>query len=129
MKDIENLRVLLLRTKETKDKDIKKSMSYSVIITLLLSKECFSKNIDIKLFLEHNNIHLKEYVFQNRTSIIGRLLRIIEKMDDKEIETLLKAIHIKAFSEPNYMNKNTKNNSKTENYYDDLLKDFGGIEK
>ncbi|WP_336663238.1 hypothetical protein [Kurthia gibsonii] len=125
MTDIEKTRLLLLKYKEEKKSDLKVSLAYSIIITFTLSKEIFEKNIHIDDFLRINDIHLKDYLFKSRTALIGRLLRIIEKMSIEEIDSIIKNIRKIVFSEVDSIKHSKTSNEKSTNYYDSLLKIFG----
>lgn len=124
MKDIEKIRILILKTRSERNNEIKKSINYSLLLTFILSKEIFKKNIDIKPFLEENNIFLKDYLYGNRTALVARLIRIFEKMEQNEINNFNKSIYDLAFSETLNKNKGSVKKDKVDNYFDELLNNF-----
>lgn len=58
---------------------------YSIFTTLLLSKEEFKCNKDINEMLKLFDMEFKEYVLKNRTAVIARVIRFIEKANDETI--------------------------------------------
>ncbi|MCK1998946.1 hypothetical protein MPH47_17255 [Psychrobacillus psychrodurans] len=81
---------LLIKAKKTiateKDGLLINSFLFGFMSILILSKEKFKKNDDIKSFLEQLGFHYKEYVFLSRTIIISRVIRDIEKLDENQLE-------------------------------------------
>ncbi|CDI49204.1 hypothetical protein [Clostridium tetani] len=59
---------------------------YSIITSLILSKEFFKKNKDANTFLENLGIENKSYIIKNRTSMLAKALRIINKKDINELK-------------------------------------------
>lgn len=66
---------------------------YSVLIPTILSTDIFDKNEDLKILVDKFIVEkpLLEYLYGNRTSLIARLIREIEKLDES---ALLKNIDI-----------------------------------
>lgn len=124
MSDIELLRILLINLKKIKQKEAYVSYCYSVMITFFLSEEIFKRNIDIQPFLESNHIEFKPYVYKNRTTLIARVSRFIEKASYKELEKIIKSIHEIIFFEKSTPKKNNDNTRSDDNYIDSLLEQF-----
>lgn len=135
MNDLEKLRVLLKSIKNTKNDDIYRSESFSIYITFFLSTEIFSSNFNVKDFLEKNlefksftkkyDMDLKDYLFKSRTTLVGRLIRIIEKAETNDLKAIMKVIYDIAFFElKNVSSKNYPQYDEKDNYYDSLLSQF-----
>lgn len=97
---------------------------YSIYSTLLLSKEYFIKNIDIKDFLSKSNINFKNYVFLSRTQILARVIREIERADENTLFLLLDQVKQVVF-EKSYSYKEKSPDKEKENYIDSLMHQFG----
>lgn len=98
-----------------KDMEYIKGELYSVFSILILSEESFSKNNDIKEFLEKFDIKFKEYVYASRTNILGRVLREIQKADETRIKKF-ESILFKEINNDNSDSKEKKKQNKEENY-------------
>ncbi|KAB2952163.1 hypothetical protein F9B85_10140 [Heliorestis acidaminivorans] len=135
MNDLEKLRNLLQSLKNVKNDDIYRSKAYSIYVIFLLSTEIFKNNIDVKDFFEKNpefllfikkyKMELKDYLFNSRTVLVGRFIRIIQKAEIADLKAIMKVIQNIAFFEAkntNLINNKLKDNE--ENYYDSLLKQF-----
>lgn len=74
---------LILYRNELKNKNVPKYKVIGIVSELLLSKQVFPRNIDIKVFLKDIfELELKEYLFRSRTLLIARVTReiiVIEK--------------------------------------------------
>lgn len=123
MSDLELLRILLVNSKNIRDEQTYRAHTYSILLTLLLSKEVFKNNVDITTFLENNKISFKPYVFHSRTQVVGRICRIIESSDINDLKKLNESIFPIAFDEE-YTNKRNNKSKKDENYFDSLLDQF-----
>lgn len=97
---------------------------YSIMTTVLLSKNIFKKNTDISLFMIKLNIEFKEYVYRSRTSLIARMIREIESADKNKLLVLTNELKTLLFSTPDEQNRLKKNNSNS-NSADDILRQFG----
>ena len=97
---------------------------YSIMTTVLLSKNIFKKNMDISLFMIKLNIEFKEYVYRSRTSLIARMIREIESADKNKLLVLTNELKTLLFSTPDEQNRLKKNNSNS-NSADDILRQFG----
>ncbi|QDQ01176.1 hypothetical protein FOH38_12330 [Lysinibacillus fusiformis] len=59
---------------------------YSIVTSLILSKEVFNRNINIKEFLDECHPIFKtygDYLFDNRTLLLGKILREMKEQDKK----------------------------------------------
>lgn len=77
-------RVSTIKKADSEDK-IRHEM-YSIITSLILSKEVFNKNKKIKEFLVECHPVFKtygDYLFDNRTLLLGKILREIKEQDKK----------------------------------------------
>ncbi|KRN77597.1 hypothetical protein [Weissella minor] len=99
---------------------------YGGFAAVILSKNLFPKNSDIKKFLEINGIFLKEYVYSSRTQLIARMIRVVQKNsfeENKKLVTALEKVIIQYELEGNNEKKPEKSNKK--NTVDQLLTQFG----
>ncbi|CAI3195047.1 hypothetical protein [Clostridium neonatale] len=114
------------KIKSLKDEDQLRYEMYSFFTNLILSKEEFKFNKDIKEFLENFNMEFKKYVLDSRTLVLARTLREIEKLDKDSLEkykAILEKIYLKENGES--MNANKKNNIKeTDDYVSGILKKY-----
>lgn len=103
---------------------------YSVTVTVLLSTEVFHHNTDIRSFLSANQIEFKDYVFRSRTLLLARVLRIIVKMNEADLNRLIKSFNeiIILDDTSTTAKKSTKQKGKKmnkRNPVDDLLNKYG----
>lgn len=70
----------------------KRIVLFSAYTYLLLSKEIYKKNSEIRELIEALNIEFKEYVFRSRTMVVARFIRILESASEAEINLYLKTI-------------------------------------
>ncbi|RAP29178.1 hypothetical protein C2W64_04125 [Brevibacillus laterosporus] len=81
---------LLNKAKKTisteNDTSLLHSFLFGFMSILILSKEQFKKNDEIKSFLELLGFHYKEYVYLSRTLIISRVIRDIEKFEEEQLK-------------------------------------------
>lgn len=127
MNDLELLRFLLVNSKNIRDENTYRAHSYGIIMTFLLSREIFNTNIDIQPFLEDNNISFKEYIYQSRTQIVGRVCREIESFNIEQLRKINNSINKIVFSVFESDSKNgtrVKKSDNEENYFDSLLNHF-----
>ena len=114
------------KIKSLKDEDQLRYEMYSFFTNLILSKEEFKFNKDIKEFLENFNMEFKKYGLDSRTLVLARTLREIEKLDKDSLEkykAILEKIYLKENGES--MNANKKNNIKeTDDYVSGILKKY-----
>ena len=144
MNDAEILKKILkkLSLKISKNESI--SLLYALYTTILLSKELFKFNVDIKNFLvpifnklqsqpefskQRKPLEFGDYVYKSRSLIIARFIRIIQKSEDKSIDILISAAQELVDSKYNNVSKKTPTTEKKKkshkNSVDELLKIFG----
>lgn len=119
----------ILKQQNKPDKLSQLVLLYGSVATVILSKSLFSKNLDIKIFLENSGIYLKDYVYSSRTQIIARLIRIIQNSTFEENMRLLNSIK-EIISQGEQKKQGEKPKPKTEkvskkNTVDQLLTQFG----
>lgn len=81
---------------------------FSILTSILLSKDVFKNNSEIVSFLSSLNIEFKEYVFKSRTLIIARVLRTVENLDESMLELYMIALE-------NVLRRETENTEETKN--------------
>lgn len=109
---------------------------YSILTTVLFSKEDFKSNKDIKNFLDKLGITLKDYVMKSRTQIIAKVLRIVQKADEEQIKKFTTQINIFFVNDKKEKitqissktqvnnNKSSKKNKDKNNYMTEILKKY-----
>lgn len=96
-----------------KNKDVPKLSLMGVVCELTLSKELFPKNLDIDYLLDTVfHVKFKEYVMKSRTTILARLVRIIDVSSDKEFQ-MYKRNLLKFIEQYYYMEQSDSKNSKS----------------
>lgn len=93
---------------------------YSIVTMLILSKDVFAKNIEIKNFANDIGLELKDYVIKSRTNILAKTLRYINTRNIEElkeisnflVEFINSDIELKG---DNYMNKILNKYAREEN--------------
>lgn len=77
---------LILYRNELKNKNVPKYKVIGIVSELLLSKQVFPRNIDIKVFLKDIfELELKEYLFRSRTLLIARVTREIIAIEKENL--------------------------------------------
>lgn len=99
---------------------------YSIFSILILSKQQFLKNVEIKEFLKKLNIDFKDYVFVSRTMILSRTLREINSAEEGSIINLVLILcneleKEEKEKEKESANSNSKKKKKNEDYILDIL--------
>lgn len=78
---LENLYAKVSNIKKSDSDEKIKLEVYSVVTAFILSTKVFDRNIKIKEFLDSSNKNFgefKPYVYDNRSLILGKVLRIVE---------------------------------------------------
>lgn len=79
---------------ELKNNFVSRYKLLGIVVELILSKEIFKKNIDLKKFLKDVlEIELKDYVLKSRTLIAAHCCRFLEKKEEKELSIIKKNIY------------------------------------
>ncbi|MGE1235605.1 hypothetical protein [Bacillus altitudinis] len=82
------MEILKIFRNELKNSKPPKYKIIGIVSEMILSKELFEKNLEIKLFLkEVFDKEFNAYVYASRTLIISRTVRLIAKSEDKEYLT------------------------------------------
>lgn len=79
------MEILKIFRNELKNTKPPKYKTIGIVSEMVLSKELFEKNIDIKVFIkEVFGKEFSSYVYASRTLIISRTIRLISNAEDKE---------------------------------------------
>ena len=106
---------------------------YSIVAFVILSEDIFSKNADIRDFLNDKDVfkEFRPYLYFNRNLLLGRMLRVISEQDKRFLYHFsldLKSILNKDLkSEGKYeieFNQEIKKGSNEINYIDSLFDRF-----
>lgn len=90
--DNNNLNMKISQLNKIKDIELARMEIYSIIVTMILSKEEFKTNSDIKVFLERIEVEFKDYIMKTRTLILAKLLRIIEKAESNKLKLYIEVL-------------------------------------
>ncbi|MCR8866887.1 hypothetical protein NQ109_28585 [Priestia megaterium] len=64
-----------------------------VMAEILLSRELFSKNSDLRIFIKNIfNLEPLEYLFRSRTLLLSRVIRIIESSEKDELRNYISRV-------------------------------------
>lgn len=121
-----SMRVRIKNLQDIDNPDLMRYELYAILTTLVLSKEEFKANKEINDFLNSLGINFKEYVFNTRTLVIARTLRIIEKADIDSLESYKKVLKQLCLDDIND-NKNPDQKDKkkpAENYMNKILNKY-----
>lgn len=121
-----SMKVRIKNLQDINSPDLMRYELYAILTTLVLSKEEFKANKEISDFLNSLGINFKEYVFNTRTLIIARTLRIIEQADIDRLESYKKVLKQLYLDDTND-NKNSDQKDKkkpTENYMNKILNKY-----
>jgi len=79
------------------DMDQTKMDFYSVLVPTILSTDIFKRNIDIKEVVELMKVKISigDYLYDNRTALLARLIREIEKNDKEELDNNIDNFKVK----------------------------------
>lgn len=88
------LRSRLNRIKGYKNLDIIKIELYSIFAIIVLDREYFKPNLQLKLFLQQYSYELNyhfnlDYIFGSRYDVVAKVVRGIEKLDAEKFESLI----------------------------------------
>ena len=86
---------LILYRNELKNKVLPKYKILGIVTEIILSKELFQKNVDLKPFLENVfGVSYKDYVMRSRTMILARTNRIINESPEEKQSEYRKKLNI-----------------------------------
>lgn len=96
-----------------------------LIVMLILSRDVFNKNLDVANFIESVfGVRFPSYAMRSRTLMIAKLVKHINLLDDKNIESsykkfsmLLSEIRIGAYDEVKVIKEKNKNNNAFSNMH------------
>ena len=102
MHEIEIITKSLNKIKQTKNTELITEQLYGLYTYILLNRNMFKRNSDLKNFIEPlfekinvyytKDIQFKDYVYKSRSLVIARFIRIIEKSNnDVRNELILNA--------------------------------------
>lgn len=78
---------------ELKSKNISRYKMYGILAEIILDKSIFTRNEDLHPFLVNIiNESYNDYVFRSRTNVVGRTIRYIEELEDKNYEQVRKKL-------------------------------------
>ena len=133
MHEIEIITKSLNKIKQTKNTELITEQLYGLYTYILLNRNMFKRNSDLKNFIEPlfekinvyytKDIQFKDYVYKSRSLVIARFIRIIEKSNnDVRNELILYAETLLLDEQKNDGQVNKKR--KRKNTVDDLLTRF-----
>ena len=86
---------LILYRNELKNKVLPKYKILGIVTEIILSKELFQKNVDLKPFLENVfGVSYKDYVMRSRTMILARTNRLINESSEEKQSEYRKKLNI-----------------------------------
>ena len=133
MHEIEIITKSLNKIKQTKNTELITEQLYGLYTYILLNRNMFKRNSDLKNFIEPlfekinvyytKDIQFKDYVYKSRSLVIARFIRIIEKSNNNvRNELILNAETLLLDEQKNDGQVNKKR--KRKNTVDDLLTRF-----
>ena len=133
MHEIEIITKSLNKIKHTKNTEQITEQLYGIYTYILLNRNMFKRNSDLKNFIEPifekinvyytKDIQFKDYVYKSRSLVIARFIRIIEKSNNNvRNELILNAETLLLDEQKNDGQVNKKR--KRKNTVDDLLTRF-----
>lgn len=120
VKDIENMLF------SDSEEEIKSKL-YGHFSTLILSKKYAPSNSDLINVMAEFDLEFKIYVYKSRTVLLSRIIRIIEKKDETEIEKIVFQLEkfLKKGIPEVEEKKEGKNKKKKKNIFDDIFNQLG----
>lgn len=122
--ELKEIKITLLVSSE----EVTKSTLYGLFSSLILSKKYASNNSELASLMAKFNLEFRDYVYKSRTVLLSRVIRIIEKKDESEIDTLIKELldfllKSEEIIKASEAEKNTK--KKKKNIFDDIFNQIG----
>ena len=90
---------------------------YSIFTSMILSKEIFKRNIEIKKFLREMNLDIEDYIVRSRTNILSKTLKYINTRDMNELREISNFLI-------NFIDGYIKNENENENYTRKILSKY-----
>ena len=112
-KDVSNHQIIknLVVLSDSKNIEDKKIKLFGVVTNIVLSNVLIKRNNDFKEFtLDFFNIIFNDYVYNSRTLILARCLRLIDTYEPNQIDLLIEKLLI-VFNVKPPMSKNTNSNN------------------
>lgn len=119
--NIRSIKSIISRIDKRNDIEQIRVSLYSILTTIILSKQIFKRNEDIKLLLEELNLEYKDYVYKNRTLIVAKVIRHVQKADSGELHLYIDVCKNLLFPD---LNKKIDAPTKGNNSIDELLRQF-----
>lgn len=91
---------------------------YPIYINLLLNKNFFKNNIDIKPLCNDLSLAFKDYVYRSRTLLVARIIRSIELADQKDLLTYVKVAKKYIYAYTDKVENTDKNTNNDSNFID-----------
>ena len=105
-----------MQKKALDKKEIIKYELYAILTSIILSTETLNKNKDVVEFLDNLDIEIKPYMQKNRTAMLAKTLRQIDRSD---IESINK--YKRKLAEIFLEDRTRINKVKSDNYMGDLI--------
>ena len=117
----------LTNIKKSSDIEIIKLELYGIVVDFILSKEEFPLNENIADFLTELKISYKPYLLKSRTTMLGKIIRNIEKADESQLRLYISILQSKLEMQENNSSteKNIKSTKKSKsNYMSNLINKY-----
>lgn len=126
MKINKNIKSRVKNLQNITSTDLMRYELYAILTTLILSKEEFKANKDINDFLNLLGINFKEYVFNTRTLVIARTLKIVQKADTESLQLYIRVLQEEYLTDGknNKDSKITNKKKSTDNYMGKILNKY-----
>lgn len=116
MSQLERIREKILKIKIVNKEEVIRYELYAIFTTIILSRELFNKNKDVVSFLDDCKIETKSYMKNNRSQILAKALKDINKAKPEDMHNYKKILSSIFFIE-----KNEQKTIKDDNYMESLL--------
>lgn len=98
---------------------------YPIYTNLLLNKNFFKSNNDIKHLCNYLSLTFKDYVYRSRTLLVARIIRSIERSDQKDLLTYVEVAQKYIYAYNDKAEKNIKNSNTKSNFIDKFGRNNG----
>lgn len=116
MSQLERIREKILKIKIVNKEEVIRYELYAIFTTIILSRELFNKNKDVVSFLDDCKIETKSYMKNNRSQMLAKVLKDINKAKPEDMHNYKKILGSIFFIE-----KNEQKTIKNDNYMESLL--------